>query len=138
METIRTTYLGELRTRAIHVKSGETIITDAPVDNHGRGEAFSPTDLMSASLGSCMLTLMGIAARTHNINIDGTEIKITKIMASDPRRVAEIVIEFSLPRNDYTEKEKTILERVARTCPVALSLHPDLKQTINFNWKAEA
>lgn len=134
METIRTKYSGNLRTKAIHVQSGEIIITDAPVDNQGMGQAFSPTDLMSASLGSCMLTIMGIAARTHNIVMEDTEIKIKKIMASNPRRVSEIQIEFRMPENTYTDKEKAILENAARTCPVALSLHPDLKQTIVFNW----
>jgi putative redox protein len=135
METIRTTYSGKLRTQSLHIKSGETIITDAPPDNHGLGQAFSPTDLMSASLGSCMLTLMGIAARTHQIEMDNTEIRITKIMAANPRRVAEIVIDFEFPEINYTEKQKTILENAARTCPVALSLHPELKQTLNFHWK---
>lgn len=134
METIQTTYLGELSTKAMHVKSGATLITDAPTDNQGKGESFSPTDLLSASLGSCMLTIMGIASRTHGIQMDHTEMKITKIMASNPRRVSEIVVEFFFPKKDYTDKEKAILENAARTCPVALSLHPDLKQTIYFNW----
>jgi putative redox protein len=132
METIRTVYKGDLRTEALHVKSGQKIITDAPTDNHGKGEAFSPTDLLSASLGSCMITLMGIAARTHNINIEGTSMKITKIMASNPRKVAEIVLDINMPGKNYTDKEKMILEKAALTCPVALSLHPDLKQTVNF------
>jgi putative redox protein len=132
METIRTKYLGELRTEALHVKSGQKIITDAPPDNQGKGEAFSPTDLMSASLGSCMLTLMGIAARTHQIDMEGTSMKITKIMAANPRRVAEVVIEISMTGKNYSDKEKKILEVAALTCPVALSLHPDLKQTVNF------
>jgi putative redox protein len=135
METIRTIYRGDLRTEALHVASGQKIITDAPLDNQGKGEAFSPTDLLSASLGSCMITLMGIAARTHNINIEGTSMKITKIMASNPRRVAEIVIEISMPGKDYSEKARTILEKAALTCPVALSLHPDLKQTVHFSYK---
>jgi putative redox protein len=133
METIRTKYSGNLRTEAKHVKSGEIIVTDAPVDNNGRGETFSPTDLLAASLGSCMLTVMGIAARTHEIKFDETEISITKIMVSNPRRVAEIAIDFQLPEY-YTDKEKQILEKTALTCPVALSLHPDLKQTITFNY----
>jgi putative redox protein len=131
METIRTKYSGNLRTEAKHVKSGEIIITDAPVDNNGRGEAFSPTDLLAASLGSCMLTVMGIAAKTHEIKFDETEIMITKTMVSNPRKVSEIVINFQIPGN-FTEKEKQILEKTALTCPVALSLHPDLKQTITF------
>ncbi len=134
MATIETTYLGELRTEATHVQSCIKIITDAPVDNHGKGEAFSPTDLLSASLGSCMLTLMGIASREHTINIDGTSCSITKIMASEPRRVSEIQVTFNFPKGDYTDKQKVILERAALTCPVAKSLHPDLIQNITFNF----
>ncbi len=134
METIRTVYTGELRTEALHVKSGVKIITDAPSDNQGKGESFSPTDLLVASLGSCMVTIMGIASRTHSINIDGTKIRITKVMASNPRRVSEIHIEFDMPPVTYSEKEKTILDHAARTCPVALSLHPDLKQIVTFNY----
>ena len=135
METVHTVYIGELRTEATHVKSQEKIMTDAPPDNQGKGEFFSPTDLLAASLGSCMATLMGIASRTHQINIDGTELRITKIMASNPRRVAEIQIDFDMPDIQYSEKEKAILVNAAKTCPVALSLHPDLKQTIQFLWK---
>ncbi len=134
METIRTIYCGNLRTEALHVNSGQKIITDAPTDNQGKGEAFSPTDLLCASLGSCMLTLMGIAANTHHINIDETSIKITKVMISNPRKIAEVIIEFTFSGNDYTDKEKMILEKAALTCPVALSLHPDLKQTIQFSY----
>ena len=134
MATIITTYPGDLRTKAQHVASGNEIITDAPVDNQGRGEAFSPTDLLSASLGSCMLTIMGIAARTHSINMDHTRIEITKIMASNPRRVSAVQIEFFMPERVYSTKERAILENAARTCPVALSLHPDLKQELTFHW----
>lgn len=134
METIRTIYRGNLRTEALHVKSGQKIITDAPLDNQGKGEAFSPTDLLSASLGSCMLTLMGIAARTHQIDIEGATMKITKVMASNPRRVAEVIIEFTIAGKSFSEKEKKILEKAALTCPVALSLHPDLKQTVHFSY----
>ncbi|MES2275135.1 MAG: OsmC family protein [Bacteroidota bacterium] len=133
MATIETTYLGELRTEPVHVQSGTHIITDAPLDNQGKGEAFSPTDLMSASLGSCMMTIMGIASRTHGIQIDGTTAAITKIMAANPRRVSEIQISFKFP-NTYTEKEQKILENAALTCPVYLSLHPDLVKTVNFGW----
>ncbi len=134
METIRTIYHGNLRTEALHVKSGQKIITDAPLDNQGKGEAFSPTDLLSASLGSCMLTLMGIAAKTHQIDIEGATMKITKVMASNPRKVAEVIIEFTIPGKSFSEKEKKILEKAALTCPVALSLHPDLKQTVHFSY----
>jgi len=133
MATIETTYLGDLRTEATHLQSGTKIITDAPVDNQGKGEAFSPTDLLAASLGSCMLTIMGIKARASNIDIDGTTIAITKIMAADPRRVSEIVISFKFPKA-YTEKEQLLLERAALTCPVYYSLHEDLKKTVDFGW----
>ncbi len=135
METIQTIYKGNLRTEATHLKSGEKIITDAPIDNYGKGEAFSPTDLLCASLGSCMMTLMGIAANTHSIDFNSAKIKITKIMASNPRRVSEIVVSFELPGKKFSEKEKTLLERAALTCPVALSIHPDIKQTVNFSYQ---
>ncbi len=133
MATIQTAYLGELRTEATHLQSGTKIITDAPVDNQGKGEAFSPTDLLAASLASCMLTIMGITARTHGINIDGTQCSTTKIMAADPRRVAEIKVDFQFA-HEYTDKEKKILEHAALTCPVFFSLHPDLKKTVDFGW----
>jgi putative redox protein len=134
MPTSRITYLGELRTENIHEKSGVKIITDAPPDNKGKGEAFSPTDLLATALGNCMLTLMGITARTHSINIDGTKVEVTKIMAANPRRVAEIHLVFQMPKNNYSEKEKTMLENSARTCPVAYSIHPDIKQVLTFNY----
>lgn len=134
METAKIIYLGDLRTEATHLASNNKIITDAPIDNHGKGEAFSPTDLLCSSLASCMLTIMGITANTHNINIKNTEIKATKIMANDPRRVIEIIIEMNFPTNSYSEKEKQMLMNAAKTCPVAKSLHPDIKQTISFNF----
>ena len=134
MATIETIYLGDLRTEATHVQSGTKIITDAPLDNQGRGEGFSPTDLLSASLASCMLTIMGIKARASNIDIDNTKCSITKIMAADPRRVAEIVISFKFPKT-YTEKEQQLLERAALTCPVYYSVHEDLKKTVDFGWE---
>jgi putative redox protein len=134
METARIIYNGELRTEAIHVKSGEKIISDAPTDNHGKGAAFSPTDLFSTSLGSCMLTMMGIACQAHDMNIDGTKVKVTKIMASNPRRVSEVHVEFEMPKNNYTDKEKTILENTAINCPVAKSMHPGIIQKVEFHW----
>lgn len=134
MATSEITYLGGLRTASVHLQSGEKIITDAPVDNKGKGEAFSPTDLLATSLGNCMLTVMGIAAQTHSIDMDGTNCSITKIMAADPRRVIEIQAVLTFPSNAYTDKEKKILEHAALTCPVYLSLHPDLKKTVSFNW----
>ena len=134
MITIETKYPGDLRTHATHVRSGSTLITDAPLDNQGKGEAFSPTDLLATSLGSCAMTIIGIAAKTHGFNVDGTAIRITKIMADNPRRVGEVVVEFDFPKNNYSSKEKAIIENAARTCPVAKSLHPDLKQTVIFNF----
>jgi putative redox protein len=134
MSTISTLYSGELRTQAMHLASGNTLITDAPVDNNGRGEAFSPTDLVCAALGSCMLTIMGIVAQRHGLDLEGTRIEITKIMAADPRRIAEVILQFTLPPHHFTEKDRTLLEQAARTCPVALSLHPDVKQNVTFEY----
>lgn len=134
METSRVTYTGDLRTEALHVKSGQVFITDAPTDNQGRGEAFSPTDLLATSLGACAITVVGIASRTHGFNVDGTAVKITKIMASDPRRVSEVVVEMDFPPVNYSEKEKQIIRHTINTCPVGQSLHPDLKQTFILNF----
>jgi hypothetical protein len=127
-------YKGALRTSSIHLKSGQQIITDAPTDNNGKGEAFSPTDLLSTSLGCCMLTIMGIVAERHSISIEGTKIDISKIMGTEPRRVIEIIVEMNIPRADLSDKDKHLLEQAALTCPVAKSLHPDLKQTVHFSW----
>lgn len=134
MEISLVKYLGNLRTEAVHLRSGNKIITDAPPDNNGKGEFFSPTDILSTSLACCMMTLMGIAAQTHSIKLEHMDARVTKIMASGPRRVAEIKIEFNLQHNRFNSKEKTILERAALTCPVALSLHPDVKQNISFTY----
>ncbi len=134
MVTIQTQYTSGLRTCATHVRSGEVIITDAPVDNQGKGEAFSPTDLLAAALGSCMLTIMGISAREHGFDIDGTQVDITKIMGTNPRRVQEVIIDFSFPHRNYTDKQKKLISLAADTCPVAKSLHPDMKQTIRLNF----
>lgn len=134
MATSTITYNGDLRTKSIHIQSGTEIITDAPTDNQGRGEAFSPTDLLATSLGNCMLTIVGIAARNHDFTIDGATAEITKVMGQEPRRVAEIVVKFQFPANSYSDKQKDIIERAARTCPVAYSLHPDIKQTVTFNY----
>jgi putative redox protein len=133
MATITSTYLGDLRTEATHLQSGTKIITDAPTDNQGKGEAFSPTDLLAESLASCMLTTMAIIGRGHDINIDGTTCEVTKIMAPNPRRVAEVVINFKFPK-EYDDKDRKILEAAAHGCPVAVSLHPDLKKTVDFGW----
>ena len=133
--TSKVIYQGSLRTNCEHLQSGQQIITDAPTDNNGKGEAFSPTDLLATSLAACMITVMGIKATANAWNIDDTELQVTKIMASDPRRVSEIIIELNMPRDrTFDDKTKKILENTARTCPVALSLHPDIKQNIIFNW----
>ena len=132
--TIKTTYLGDLRTENIHVQSGIKIITDAPIDNRGKGEAFSPTDLLATALGNCVMTIMGIKAMDNGIDIVGTEIGITKIMANDPRRVSEVILDFKFPKKGYSDDEKRLIESVAGTSPVPLSVHSGLKQTIRFNW----
>jgi len=132
MATIETIYTGELRTEAVHLKSGTKLITDAPPDNNGRGEYFSPTDLVATALGSCMLTILGIAAMNQGFVIDGTKLVITKIMTENPRRISEIVVDMTLPHNCYTEQQRRLIGFTARNCPVALSLHPDLKQTIRI------
>ncbi len=137
MVTIQTHYIDELRTEAEHIYSGTRIITDAPLDNQGKAESFSPTDLLAASLGSCMITVVGIAARTQGFEerLRGTRIDITKIMKSDPRRVGEIVVDIHFPAgSNFNEKEQKIIENTARNCPVAKSLHPDLIQSWTFNW----
>ena len=120
MTKMRTQYLGNLRTEIEHIQSGNKIITDAPLDNNGKGEFFSPTDMFSSSLGSCMLTIIGIAANTHGFSIDGTTLEIEKVMAANPRRVAEIKIDVHFPKGaNYTDKQKRIIEAAAKTCPVA-------------------
>lgn len=133
--TAKVTYIADLRTEAIHLQSGTMIETDAPTDNQGKGERFSPTDLVATALASCMCTLMGIAARTHNIIIDGVTCNVTKKMASDPRRIGEIVINIEFPKaHSYDDHQRKVLERAAMTCPVIESLHPSLKKTISFIW----
>ena len=129
--TAKVLYEGGLRCKAIHKKSGTLISTDAPTDNEGKGESFSPTDLVATALGSCMLTIMGIAAKNHNIDINGTTAEVTKIMASNPRRISalEVVIHMS---KKHEEKNRKILEAAAHGCPVGKSLHPDLEETVSF------
>ncbi|MEK6615540.1 MAG: OsmC family protein [Bacteroidota bacterium] len=134
MHTSEIVYKGELRTSAVHIKSGQQIITDAPIDNNGKGEAFSPTDLLATSLGACLLTVMGIVAKRHTINMDGTKAKILKVMADTPRRISELHLDIFFPANNYSQKEKDILEHTALTCPVAKSLHPDIKQKTHFHY----
>ncbi len=127
-------YNGNLRTTAKHLRSGNTIITDAPIDNQGNGEAFSPTDLMATALASCMITIMGIKARDKGLDIEGTKANVEKIMSSNPRRISAIHIVIHMPANGYTDKEKKILEAAAHGCPVGRSIHPDLEEKITFVW----
>jgi putative redox protein len=134
MITIKTKYLGDLRTESVHLRSSSQIITDAPVDNNGKGEAFSPTDLLAASLATCMITIMGIVANKNSLNIDNLECEVTKIMATNPRRVSEILINFKFADNDFDDNQRQILMDAAFTCPVALSLNPDLKKVVNFEF----
>jgi uncharacterized OsmC-like protein len=134
MPTSKVTYLGELRTSSIHLQSGSEIISDAPLDNNGKGEAFSPTDTVANGLASCMFTVMGIKARDLEVDFSGSTAEVTKIMGTEPRRITEIHVTFNM-NLVADEKTKTILERTARTCPVFYSLHPDIKKKIAFVWK---
>lgn len=134
MATLKTIYKGDLRTEITHLQSGSSIITDAPLDNNGKGEAISPTDMLAASLGSCILTIIGLSAKSHNFSIDGTELEITKTMGTEPRRIAEIELTFNFP-TDYEPKIKRIIELAAKNCPVEHSLHPDIKRVLTYNYK---
>jgi putative redox protein len=127
-------YKGDLRTEMTHLESGTVVFTDAPKDNHGKGEAFSPTDLVATGLGACMVSIMGIYARQQGLDIEGTHVAITKIMAANPRRIAEIKAVLTMPKRDFTDKDKKALERAALTCPVSQSLSADLVQDISFVW----
>lgn len=132
--TSKVTYLGDLRTSSIHLQSGSEIISDAPVDNNGKGEAFSPTDTVANALASCMFTVMGIKARAMEVDFSGSTAEVTKIMQAEPRMIAEIQVVFHM-NIEADAKTKTILERTALTCPVYLSLNPDIKKVVTFNWK---
>ena len=132
MNTATARYAGQLRTEATHVASGKIIQTDAPLDNHGRGEAFSPTDLVSTALGACMMTIMGIVAERHQWPLVDSTFEIVKHMSTEaPRRIAQIDVTFRLPAT-LSPSDRTLLERSAHTCPVTLSLHPDVKQNVVF------
>ena len=134
MTTITTKYSGSLRTQAVHLKSGSTIVTDAPLDNNGRGEAFSPSDLVCSALSSCMMTIMGILAQREGVELTGLTSEVVKIMDNNPRKIKEIQITFSHPHLVATDLQKEKLKRAAMTCPVALSLSESVKQTIQFNF----
>ncbi|WP_343697396.1 OsmC family protein [Flavobacterium sp.] len=132
--TSKVTYLGDLRTSSIHIQSGSEIISDAPLDNNGKGEAFSPTDTVANALASCMFTIMGIKARDLNVELTGSTAEVTKIMNAEPRRIGAIEVVFELESN-ADEKSRIILERAAMTCPVFLSLSSEIEKKISFNWK---
>lgn len=131
--TSKVTYLGDLRTSSIHVQSGSEIISDAPLDNNGKGEAFSPTDTVANALASCMMTIMGIKSRDLEVDFVGSTAAVTKIMNAEPRRIGAIEIVFDMKGVD-NEKSRTILERAAMTCPVFLSLSSEIEKKITFNW----
>ena len=131
--TSKVTYKGGLRTEATHIRSGNTIITDAPLDNKGKGEAFSPTDLVATAIGSCMLTIMGIKADEMNINIEGATAEVEKIMGTEPRRIAQVNILINVPIST-DEKTKKILEKSAMTCPVDKSISETMIRDVKFTW----
>ncbi len=134
MVKITATYQGDLRCTATHSPSQTQLFTDAPVDNQGKGESFSPTDLVATALITCMMTIMGIKAREMNIDLTGTELNVEKIMANNPRRIAALPVKITFPPLQIDEKSKKILENAALTCPVAKSIHPDIEFTIEFKW----
>lgn len=137
MKTSTILYLGNLRTQATHVKSGEKVTTDAPPDNQGKGEYFSPTDLTATSLGSCMMTLMGIASQGHSIELGMIKGEIEKVMGTGPRRIVGINVNFYFEK-DFNDHDKAIIEKAALTCPVAMSLHPDIHQDVKFHYGVNA
>lgn len=129
-------YQGNLHCECTHLQSGSSLATDAPTDNQGQGAAFSPTDLVAVALASCILTTIGIRCRGTSINIEGTRAEVTKVMANDPRRIARIQIKMLMPAFVFTDKDKLLLEKIAHSCPVSLSLHPELDQEISFVWQS--
>lgn len=131
--TSRVTYKGDLRTSCVHIGSGNEYITDAPIDNNGKGEAFSPTDTVATGLASCMMTVMGIKAKMLELDLKGSTAEVTKHMEAAPRRISKIEVRLELPRN-VSEKNRKILEHTANTCPVNQSLHPDIERVIEFHW----
>ncbi len=129
-------YEDNLRTVCQHLRSGTIIETDAPVDNNGKGERFSPSDLVATALGSCMLTIMGMRANEMNVDLKGVKIEVEKIMKQDPRRIGGINLTFHFPESlVLNERQQTILQRAADTCPVRYSVHPEIELNVNYNWK---
>ncbi len=135
MATLKAEYLGDLRCSLTHVDSNTTIITDAPTDNGGKGEGFSPTDLCASSVGACAVTIMGLYAQSHGIDIKGTKLDIIKVMAADPRRIAKVEVTFTMPANNFSDKDKKAIANAAKTCPVHKSLSVDVEQVFNFVWQ---
>lgn len=133
--TAKAIYTGDLRTEAEHVKSGNKLITDAPTDNQGKGQSFSPTDMVATALGTCMLTIMGIKARDKGLNMEGAEIEVLKTMASNPRRISKLDIKIKMPPGDFSDQDKKILLAAAEACPVHKSLHPDMEITVDTIWQ---
>jgi len=134
MNTAEVIYKGQLRSECTHLQSGTKIVTDAPTDNFGKGEAFSPTDLVAIALASCMITTVGVITRLENIILDGSKLTVKKIMESNPRRIAAIHIDIEVNNSNLTEEQKKRIEEIAQNCPVAKSLHPDLIQKVNFTY----
>ena len=133
MSTSKVTYIGNLRTENVHLKSGNSFITDAPTDNNGKGEAFSPTDTVATGLANCMLTVMAIKARDLDVDLNGSTASVTKTMAANPRRISKIEIILQLPAG-ISEKNQKILERTGNSCPVHHSLNPAIEKEILFHW----
>lgn len=134
MTTMSLTYRGDLRVECTHDESGATFMTDAPRDNNGKGEAFSPTDLCATAVAACAMTIIGIYARNHDVDVNGMTATATKEMSANPRRIGKIEVTFVMPDREYSDKQKTLIERAAHTCPVHLSLHPDVEQIFTFKW----
>lgn len=134
MPTIKSSYLGNLRTESEHIQSGTQLLTDAPVDNNGKGEKFSPTDLVASALGSCMVTIMGIVANRDSVSLEGLTWEVTKIMQASPRKINEIIVDFHWEKPITDEAMIQKLKNAAKTCPVALSLDSEIKQTLKFDF----
>lgn len=134
MAAVEISYLGELRTEAVHIQSGSKLITDSPVDKDGKGESFSPTDLFAASYGCCLSTLLGRVARIHGFDVEGMKVQVGKVIGMNPRRVVELITEIILPHNNYSAKERRIIELTHKECPVHNSLHPEIKTTLTIQY----
>lgn len=134
MADITAKYLGDLRVECVHQQSGTVLVTDAPKDNNGKGEAFCPTDLCATALAACAMTIIGIYGKKHDVDVSGMTASVTKEMSANPRRIGKIEVTFVMPDREFTDKQKTMIERAAHTCPVHLSLHPDVEQVFTFKW----